>query len=224
MDVELSDDPALAGCLALFPDKGPVESSTVTVSESWRPVPGYEESFEVSDLGRVRSLDRVIIRRNGVKFTAVGQLLSLHLNRGYPAVTLHSSGTKNWKVHKLVMNAFVGPCPPGMEVCHNDGNPLNCVLSNLRYDTHSSNGVDRAKHGVCWEAAKTHCSRGHSLVIPNLVACKLRAGKRECKSCNHAFGARSFARRSGRPDPDLKLISDQYFQKLMRDEQIRPAS
>jgi hypothetical protein len=45
------------------------------------------------------------------------------------------------------MESFVGPCPDGLEVCHNDGNPENNKLSNLRYGTQSSNQIDRIMHG-----------------------------------------------------------------------------
>ena len=45
-------------------------------------------------------------------------------------------------VHRLVLKAFVGPCPEDMEACHNDSNPLNNNLSNLRWDTHKGNGKD----------------------------------------------------------------------------------
>ena len=45
------------------------------------------------------------------------------------------------------MLAFVGPCPPGMEVCHNDSNPKNNRLDNLRYDTHMNNMIDMSYVG-----------------------------------------------------------------------------
>lgn len=51
-------------------------------------------------------------------------------------------------VHRLVLEAFVGPCPDGMEACHNDGNPRNNRLDNLRWDTPSSNMQDKKKHGT----------------------------------------------------------------------------
>jgi len=51
-------------------------------------------------------------------------------------------------VHRLVLEAFVGPCPPGMEGCHNDGNPLNNTPSNLRWDTHAANHADTRRHGT----------------------------------------------------------------------------
>lgn len=46
------------------------------------------------------------------------------------------------------MFAFVGPCPAGYEVCHNDGNPLNNRRTNLRYDTQSGNQMDKVLHGT----------------------------------------------------------------------------
>lgn len=50
-------------------------------------------------------------------------------------------------VHRLVLEAFIGPCPPGMEACHNDGNPRNNALSNLRWDTSENNSADKIRHG-----------------------------------------------------------------------------
>lgn len=51
-------------------------------------------------------------------------------------------------IHLLVLRTFVGPCPDGMEGCHNDGNPENCAVSNLRWDSHRNNMQDRYKHGT----------------------------------------------------------------------------
>jgi hypothetical protein len=50
-------------------------------------------------------------------------------------------------VHHLVLEAFVGPCPPGMQGCHNDGDPTNNRPENLRWDTPKANMADRARHG-----------------------------------------------------------------------------
>jgi len=51
------------------------------------------------------------------------------------------------KVHRLVLLAFVGAPPKGMEACHYDGDPQNNNLSNLRWDTAKENWVDRKRHG-----------------------------------------------------------------------------
>lgn len=51
-------------------------------------------------------------------------------------------------VHRLVLESFVGPCPNGLQGCHNDGNPANNFLGNLRWDTAESNQHDRIAHGT----------------------------------------------------------------------------
>jgi HNH endonuclease len=56
--------------------------------------------------------------------------------------------SKIFPVHRLVAGAFLGPCPDGMETCHNDGDNWNNVLSNLRYDTHKNNMADCVSHGT----------------------------------------------------------------------------
>lgn len=53
-----------------------------------------------------------------------------------------------WLVHRLVLLAFVGPCPDGMEGCHDDNDPRNNCVSNLRWDTMERNQQDRVKHGT----------------------------------------------------------------------------
>jgi hypothetical protein len=50
-------------------------------------------------------------------------------------------------VNRLVLETFVGPCPDGMEGCHNNGNHLDNRVNNLRWDTHLSNMQDRKRHG-----------------------------------------------------------------------------
>lgn len=57
-------------------------------------------------------------------------------------------------VHRLVLEAFVGPCPFGMEGCHNDGDPTNNNLVNLRWDTHKNNEKDKIKHGTSGKSYK----------------------------------------------------------------------
>ena len=66
----------------------------------------------------------------------------------YPYVVLRD-GPRNWtvKVHTLVLIAFVGPRPDGLMCCHNDGDPTNNHLDNLRWDTGSANMQDMIRHG-----------------------------------------------------------------------------
>ena len=67
---------------------------------------------------------------------------------GHVAVQLWIEGkVRIVGLHRLVLEAFVGPCPEGMECLHGDGNPENNYISNLRWGTHKENGLDRKKHG-----------------------------------------------------------------------------
>jgi hypothetical protein len=78
------------------------------------------------------------------------KLLRQHISSKDKRPTVHlrrNSRTYTKRVHKLVLEAFIGPCPIGMEVCHNDGNSVNNNLHNLRYDTHKANEKDKIAHG-----------------------------------------------------------------------------
>lgn len=65
---------------------------------------------------------------------------------GYPYVTLNRE--YRFYVHQLVLLAFVGPCPPGKEVRHENGRPADCRVSNLLYGTHAENMQDAIRHGT----------------------------------------------------------------------------
>ncbi|MBY0457661.1 MAG: HNH endonuclease [Gemmataceae bacterium] len=68
---------------------------------------------------------------------------------GRLSISLRREGhTKHFQIHRLVLLAFVGPCPPGMEGCHGDGNPLNNNRENLRWDTSKANHADAVRHGT----------------------------------------------------------------------------
>lgn len=114
-------------------------------NEEWRAVTGYEGFYEVSDLGRVRSLDRAVRSRGGFRLTRGCLLKPQKHSRGYAQVGL---GRRTALVHRLVLDAFRGPCPDGMEGCHNNGVRTDNRLDNLRYDTPVSNAQDRRVHGT----------------------------------------------------------------------------
>ena len=119
------------------------------MTEVWKPVVGWETYYEVSDQGRVKSLERIVQHPQGPPMKRKEMMLKLPYNQKYLSVTLHCNGVKlAQKVHRMVMAAFVGPCPDGMEVCHGDGDGHNNALCNLRYDTRSANVLDKYKHGT----------------------------------------------------------------------------
>jgi hypothetical protein len=119
-------------------------------SEQWKPVPGYEGLYEVSDHGRVRSLDRRVVDSLGRARRIRGRVLRAGLTSvGYDSVALYICGQKRTAlVHRLVLSAFAGPCPSGMEGCHDDGVRTNNRLENLRWDTHMANVADATRHGT----------------------------------------------------------------------------
>jgi hypothetical protein len=116
------------------------------MSEQWKDVTGYKGSYQVSDLGRVRSLDRVMPhKRNGAN-RYKGRLLKLCTTvRGYKALNICG---KLCMVHTLVAREFIGPRPEGCEVCHGSaGSKINSSY-NLYYGTHKENGLDRRRDGT----------------------------------------------------------------------------
>ena len=120
------------------------------MSEIWMPISGYKNCYEVSSLGRIKSVARLREGRPGricrvrERIVAQGDMPSGHLN-----VSLSKDGVKKtfW-VHILVLSAFAGPCPAGLECLHGDGNPKNNAIDNLRWGTPLDNACDRDRHGT----------------------------------------------------------------------------
>ncbi len=189
-------------------------------TERWLPVVGYEGYYEVSDLGRVRSLPRSMVDRNGRVRRLRGKLLSPRLGGldGRRIVGLSAgNGPRSRHVYPLVLEAFVGPRPPGMEACHNDGDSTNDRLSNLRWDTSSSNSLDAVEHGTHNNSRKTNCPRGHRLVEPNLVASTLRQGRRDCLSCHKARAKKTQRLEAKGIQIDRLALADDYYRQLMKE-------
>ena len=158
--------------------------------ENWRPIPGYEGAYEVSDLGKVRSLSREVYAGQGRTRRHAGRSLSVWTGDHYSKVRLKLDGqgtTKN--VHTLVALAFLGPCPDGMEVCHNNGRHHDNRASNLRYDTHSANQRDSVRLGTHHLAKRTHCNHGHEFTPENT---NQRGRRRLCRTCEQARAKRDW--------------------------------
>lgn len=114
---------------------------TTPEMEQWKDVLGYEGLYLISDAGRVRSLPRKSTR---------GGLLKLQVYKsGYEYVDLYKNGkNKKLRVHRLVLEAFVGACPEGMQCRHWDGNTRQNRLDNLKWGTQSRNCHDKIRHGT----------------------------------------------------------------------------
>ena len=116
--------------------------------EMWRPVVGYEGFYAVSSWGRVASLHFRNGNTNKPRYVMLilkpgfGKLGHAHL-----ALVLNNV-KRQVGVHRVVLEAFVGPCPPGHQGAHWDGNPTNNRLDNLRWATVEENRSDMIRHGT----------------------------------------------------------------------------
>lgn len=167
------------------------------MSENWKPIPGWEGSYEVSDLGRVKSLQRSPEGRPGVGLNLREKILRGYLDKaGYRIYALTRNNQKTRVgVHRLVLLAFIGQPEVGMEACHCDGAKENNTLANLRWGTGSSNAFDRVRHGRDSCANRTHCPAGHEYDAANTYT---RNRKRKCRTCNSAQSGASRKRRRTR--------------------------
>lgn len=166
-------------------------------SETWRPVVGYEGLYEVSDMGRVRSVDR-LVWRDGAQYSKPhqvpkpGRLKAIHVQQlGYVGVMLWKDGeVSNHRVHRLVLEAFVGAAPEGTETLHGNGIRHDNRLANLRWGTWAENYADRIRHGTApatGPSPNACCKRKHRLEVPNLQPRKLELGVRACLACSRAM-------------------------------------
>lgn len=130
-----------------------------TEDEEWRAVIGYEGSYEVSSLGRVRSCDRYVevaasghgrTYRPGYSRFARGIPIRQSLRRdGYLKVGLHDGrGDRQPPVHRIVCEAFHGSPQSGQDAAHGDGVKTNNRADNLRWATRAENMADKVLHGT----------------------------------------------------------------------------
>ena len=117
------------------------------MEEIWKAT--HVVGYEVSNLGRVRSVDRTVLlggKRQGEIRKLKGRILRLGRHPSGHLTVLLGAG-RTYSVHILVAEAFIGPCPIGCEVLHWDGIPHNCCLDNLRYGTRADNLKDMVFQG-----------------------------------------------------------------------------
>lgn len=118
--------------------------------EQWKPIPGYEGLYDVSDMGRVRSLRMRLYHHDSLR--KVPLILSPGLRMGYPFVRLHDTAReekpKSFSVHRLVCEAFHGPCPDGHQCAHLNGDRNDPRAENLSWVLPAENQSHRLIHGT----------------------------------------------------------------------------
>lgn len=109
----------------------------------YKEIPGFP-GYRVGDDGSVWSS----WKRHDHTYIQSSRWKQLKPMPGAWGLKVELTGGKSKLIHRLVLEAFVGPCPEGLETCHNDGDFTNNKLENLRWDTHKENCADRIKHGT----------------------------------------------------------------------------
>ena len=111
--------------------------------EQWIDIARWEGYYQISDFGRLKSLKRPFVFKD--------RILRACIDRdGYPFAGLFKNNKRLAcpKIHRLVLEAFIGPRPYGMEGRHKDGNKLNNRLDNIEWATHEVNESDKYGHGT----------------------------------------------------------------------------
>ena len=105
-------------------------------TEVWKDVLGYEGIYQVSNLGNVKSLERIVPRENGGDFIVREKFLKVAIdNVGYYKLCLYKEAKrKNMRIHVLVAQAFLGHVPDGYKIVvdHINNNPLDNRIENLQ--------------------------------------------------------------------------------------------
>ncbi len=153
--------------------------------EEWKDVAGYEGFYQVSSEGRVRSLVRLLPSAHEAGMRKEKQILAFGSNKqGRLQVTLCMHGkTRRFQVHTLVLTAFKGPCPEGLECLHEDNDYTNNRPGNLKWGTHLENMRDKRRHGTQNEGT----NHGSSKLTDDQVRA-IRADKRASRTIAPEYG------------------------------------
>ena len=135
------------------------------MEEIWKDIKGYEGLYQVSNLGRVKSLDKIIVTIDRKNRCQKGKILKLQISKyGYNVITLWNNNiSKQFKVHRLVAIAFI-PNPNNLpQINHIDEDKLNNKIDNLEWCTalennHHSN-IAKRRHLAGTEASKKPVSQ-----------------------------------------------------------------
>ena len=140
-------------------------------NEIWKTVNGYGLHYEASNIGRIRSKDRIVKKYSAICGMVVdqayaGKVLSQKIDKwGYARVHIGVDGNKySVQVGRLVLMAFVGMPEEGQECCHNNGNSQDNSIENLRWDTHLNNNRDRIKHNTYKRGSAHHYAKYSDLI------------------------------------------------------------
>jgi hypothetical protein len=157
------------------------------MDEEWRPIVGGPNGYDVSNRGNVRSWRWGRTRSTQALADSPRPMKQQIVpNGGHLQVRLHADTSDHYAyryVHQLVLEAFVGPRPEGLEARHLDGNPKNNVVANLAWGTNRENKADMIRHGT-----DTRGARNARAKLTNEQVAQIRASKDQGRVLARRFG------------------------------------
>jgi hypothetical protein len=134
------------------------------MTELWLPVPDYEGSYSVSSHGRVRSEARYVESTRGTSGVVFRRERILKPqypgDKQYACVALYADrASVRFRVHVLVLLAFVGPRPEGFVARHLNGNSFDNRRRNLKWGTDAENRADARKHGTLYCGVRVNTAK-----------------------------------------------------------------
>lgn len=190
------------------------------MTEEWRDIRGYEGSYQVSNLGRVRSLDRYIPSR---RYYRKGRIIQPFDNKGYNNTSLSlNKVTRTFCTHRLVAEAFI-PNPDNKPcVNHVDGNKRNNLVSNLEWVTYSENTNHAIKLGLIDTSASAENGKKSVEVTGIPIICEDSGQVFECiQDALKTFGSDDFIYRSLRSGKRSHGGKGFLFRTLTRNDYLK---
>ena len=117
------------------------------ICEEWRDVPNFE-GYQVSNLGKIRGIDRLKQGRSGLRLTRGQEMKQMLNKKGYPEVRLRKNGTHTRLVHKLVSSAFLVKSEGQTQINHINGIKTDNSVINIEWVTNSENQKHAYKLGL----------------------------------------------------------------------------
>lgn len=142
------------------------------MEEIWKDIEGYEGMYQVSNLGRVKSLSRRCSTHWGTRLVPEKILKPQEKEFGYLCVNLHKdSKSKEFSIHRLVAFAFVPNPSNKPDVNHNDGNKQNNYPENLEWVTNLENIQHAVRTGLMSREQRTHFQQAGTAAVSKKVIC-----------------------------------------------------
>lgn len=152
------------------------------MEEIWKDIINYIGLYMISNYGRIKSF-----KDNHGNYREKIWEPNSHQEYGHSKISLWKNNRiKSRWIHRLVLETFIGPCPPGMECRHLDGNPQNNRLNNLKWGTPKENQADRILHGTDHRGSRCPTAKLTDVDIPKIR--KLIKDGVSCAKIGKLFG------------------------------------